>query len=442
MPIDSQNPNTTTCDRAIIAPAIPDRKRRCMSRRSGQNGRIEKKAKAYYARFWLDVPGETKRIYKSVRICPVGGPGALNKFELKRRLMEIVAEFGANSETVYREAEAANLGTTFKQQAERWLQTAQTRKRKPIKPRTADAWAGYLKYINLQIGEMPLSEVNNLAGKEFVARMAAEKKNGTPRFAPKSITNYLQLIQMVVGSALNDKGEAIYPVKWNHNFMDVPEIGEQNSPAFTAEEVSTIISKAEGYLRTLYILLAGTGLRIEEAVGLQVEDLRGAVLHVRHSHWNGKLYTPKTDAGIREVDIHSSLASLLREHIGTRTTGFVFQSSRGTPLARSNVLRRSLHKILQLMGRRKSGFHGFRRYRINHLRNERVTEVLLRIWVGHATHGITDRYTVDALKRDVKLRRETVEQVGLGFHKPDVETKLPVAPSAPKLHPGEFAVSA
>lgn len=139
---------------------------------------------------------------------------------------------------------------------------------------------------------------------------------------------------------------------------------------------------------------------------------------VRHSHWNGKLYTPRTDAGIREVDIHSSLASLLSEHIGTRTTGFVFQSSRGTPLARSNILRRSLHKILQEMGCRKSGFHGFRRYRINHLRNERVPEVLLRIWVGHATHCITDRYTVDALKRDTKLRRETAEQVGLGFHMP------------------------
>jgi integrase len=111
---------------------------------------------------------------------------------------------------------------------------------------------------------------------------------------------------MVVGSALNHKGEAIYPVKWNHNFMEVPEIGEQSRPWFTTEEVSSIISKAEGYLRTLYILLAGTGLRIEETVGLQVEDLRGAVLHVPAQPWNGKLCTPKTDAGMREGDIHSS----------------------------------------------------------------------------------------------------------------------------------------
>jgi len=412
-----------------------------MSRRSGQNGRIEKKGKAYYARFWLDVPGKTKRVYKSVRICPVSGPGSLNKFELKRRVKEIIAEFDANSETVFKQAEAVNLGTTFKEQTERWLQTVQTRKRNPIKPRTADAWTGYLKYINQQIGEMPLSEVNNLAAKEFVAKMSAEEKKGRPRFAPKSITNYVQVIEMVVGSALNDKGEAIYPVKWNHNFMDLPRVGEQKKPAFTAAEVTTIISKAEEPFRTLYALLAGTGLRIEEAIGLQVHDVQETIIHVRHSHWNGELYDPKTVAGIRDVDIHSSLASLLREHIGTRTSGFVFQSSRGTPLARSNVLRRSLHKILKEMGREKSGFHGFRRYRITHLRKQRVMEVLLRIWVGHSTHGITDNYTVESLKADAAFRSSTAEAAGLGFHIP-VEPKLPVAPNAPELHPAEIAATA
>jgi hypothetical protein len=77
-----------------------------MSRRSGQNGRIERKGNALYARFWLDVPGQQSRAYKCVRICPVSGPGSLNKFEQKRRLKEIIAEFGANSEATLREAEA------------------------------------------------------------------------------------------------------------------------------------------------------------------------------------------------------------------------------------------------------------------------------------------------------------------------------------------------
>ena len=434
-------PFASPTDDAIISPAIPDRKRRCMSRRSGQTGRIEAHGKFWTVRFWLDVPGNEAREYRRVRICPTEGAGLLNRSERKRRAMEILAEFGANSEVTLREAEAVNLGITFKEQAERYLQTAQTRKRNPIKPRTADAWSTYLKYINSQIGGMPLSEVNNLAMKQFIATMANERKSGKPRFAPKSISNYVQLIEMVIGSALNEKGEAIYPVKWNHDFMDLPEIGEQRKPAFTAEEVKTIISKAGGMPRVLYALLAGSGLRIEEAVALRVQNLVGTVLHVRHSHWNGELYTPKTDAGIREVDLHSSLAAMLREHIGTRTSGYLFQTSKGTPLARSNVLRRSLHVILKEMGKEKCGFHAFRRFRITHLRKQRVMEVLLRIWVGHSTEGITDKYTVESLKTDVAYRSITAEQAGLGFQLP-LAMRLPVAPIAPKMYSTEFVATA
>ena len=85
------------------------------------------------------------------------------------------------------------------------------------------------------------------------------------------------------------------------------------------------------------------------------------------------------------------------------------------------------------MGREKSGFHGFRRYRIAHLRTLRVMEGLSRIWVGHSTHGITDNHTVESLKADAEFRRKAAQETGLGFHIP-VEPKLPVAPNAPELH--------
>ena len=176
-----------------------------MSRRSGQNGRIEQHGKVWTVRFWLDVEGQHERDYKRVRICPVNGPGSLNKSERKRRSQEIIAEFGANSEEVFRKAEAMNLGTTFKEQAERWFKELQTRKRRPIKPRTADAWATYLSYLNAQIGEMPLASVNNLAVKELIAEMASEVKKDKPRFCAKTISNYVQVVKMVVASAVNDK---------------------------------------------------------------------------------------------------------------------------------------------------------------------------------------------------------------------------------------------
>ena len=78
----------------------------------------------------------------------------------------------------------------------------------------ADAWATYLFYINAQIGEMPLTSVNNLAVKELIAKMASEVKKDKPRFSAKTISNYVQVVKMVVASAVNDKGEEIYPVKW------------------------------------------------------------------------------------------------------------------------------------------------------------------------------------------------------------------------------------
>jgi hypothetical protein len=93
------------------------------------------------------------------------------------------------------------------------------------------------------------------------------------------------------------------------------------------------------------------------------------------------------------------------------------------------------------MGLEKSGFHGFRRYRITHLRKQRVMEVLLRIWVGHSTHGITDRYTVESLKRDVAFRKLTAEQAGLGFYIPTEVRRLLVAPIAPGMYSAQTFAS-
>ena len=169
-----------------------------MSRRSGQSGRVEKRGNAYYARFWLDVPGEARRKYATVRICPTFGPGYLNASERKRRCMEIVAESGANSEATCREARGAHLGTTFREQAEIWLAQVQARKRRPVKARTITSWRSALKWINSQLGSMPLCEVKNAAVKQVVSAMASEMKAGAARFGPKSIQNYVQVIKAVV----------------------------------------------------------------------------------------------------------------------------------------------------------------------------------------------------------------------------------------------------
>jgi integrase len=396
-----------------------------MSRRSGQNGWIAFRKGIYYARFWIDMPGRSTRLCKRVPICPASGPGSLNASERSRRLKQILVEFGANDEVTARATQAANLGITFQQQSEHWLRDVQHRKRKPVKPRTLDAWRSHLRYINPKIGAMPLSEVNNRSMKEFITVMADEKKlAGEPRFSPKSIDTYLAVIKSVVASVKDDRGGEVYEVKWDSTYMDVPLVEEQNTPSFTATEVEAIIAKAEDQDSVLYALLAGSGLRIGEAFALRVEDVRGTVLHVKASAWDGTVSSPKTKSGVREVDIHSSLANLLEEHIGTRTTGFVFPSERGTPMRTSNLLRRSLHPILTKMGIPARGFHSFRRFRAEHLENSLPgSDVLRKLWLGHSLSDVSEKY-VKNLKHNTLVRTMSAQKAGLGFE------SRPIAPTS------------
>jgi len=391
-----------------------------MSRRSGQSGYVEKKGNAYYVRFWMDVPGQEERKHMSVRLCPLRGLGKLTKSERERKAREVIAASGADTEQHFKKVEAENLGVTFRQQAEWWLQYVQTRKRKPIKPHTAMTWRSHLTWINPRIGDVPLESVNNLTLKELVSNMSEAG------FSPKTMHNYIQVVKMVVASAVNEHGEEIYPRKWNHEFIDLPESKNLRTPIFTAEEITQIVAESSGQYQMLYALLGGTGLRIGEALGLEIEDISpdGAfTIRIRQSIWHGRKQSPKTPSAVREVDLHSSLAAMLKAFIGDRKSGFIFRTRNGKPLSHPSVLKQSLHRILNSMGKDEAGFHGFRRFRVTHLRKSRVPEDLLRFWIGHADKSVTDGYS--KVKEDIAFRRLCAQNVGFGFQLPEIRVEKP-----------------
>ena len=386
-----------------------------MARRSGQCGYLERKGNGWYVRFWIDVPGQERRKRESVRICSVKGPDSLTKPERERRAMEIVTESGANSKEHFEKVEAINLGSTFRLQAAWWMNHSQTRKRNPIKPATAVGYQSYVdKWLDPNLGDLPLSRVDNKALKEFVEKLAIAK------LSPKTIVEIVAVAKMVVASARDDNGKQIYPREWNHEYIDLPTVkaAQQDTPTVEAEEVSDIISKAQGRYKVLYALLAGTGLRIGEALAIEIGESceeRSTIsancntIHVRKSVWRGKKQDPKTSNSVREIDVPSSLAAILKDFIGSRDSGFVFQTKSGKPLAQRNILRDSLRKVSKA-----ATFHAFRRFRITNLREIGVPEDILRFWVGHADKSITDRYS--KMKRRILVRKEWAEKVGLGFN--------------------------
>lgn len=386
-------------------------------------------------RFRLDIPGQYERVQKSVKICPVSGPGLLTKPERERRKVEIVNSFGANSIEYFNKVVAVDLGHTFRQQAEKWLHQCMARRRKPVKPATVRGWESYIaKHLNPAIGDTSLANVNNSTLKGLVTRLTDDG------LGPKSIRNIVQVVTAVVASAVNEHGEAIYPRKWNYDFADMPAVENQRTPMFSGEEVTKIIAKAGKQERVIYVLFASSGLRAGELFGLEVKHLSGDTITVAQSVWEGRVQPPKTVNAFRQVDLHPTVSAMLRDFIGDRKQGFIFQTRTGMPFRQCNFLRSSLHPILEQLGIEKQGFHGFRRFRVTHLESSYVPTGLVKYWTGHAKSGdgdvvrssVTDKYV--KMRKDTKFRADVAERIGLGFDLPKIETivVVPGVPSSPK----------
>ena len=165
-----------------------------MSRRSGQVGTIVKEGGWYRVRFRLDIPGQYQRVQKSIKICPVSGPGLLTKSERERRKVEIVNSFGANSAQRFKSVVEGESGVTFREQSKVRLEQMKTRKRKPVKPAAIVNWEMALnKWLLPLIGDFPLASVKNGTLKMLVSKF------DEAGLSPSSIRTYCLVMTMVVG---------------------------------------------------------------------------------------------------------------------------------------------------------------------------------------------------------------------------------------------------
>jgi len=399
---------------------------------NGQLGTVYKASGKLYLRYTKGDGSKT-----SVFLCPAKGEGKLSKGQLEKRKLEVLKSAGLTGEM----PEEMKQGITFKSAGADWLKQCMTRKRNPISSATARGYGSYLAKLDSLIGDLPLAQVTNKTAKSVIETLAAEQ------LSAKTITEIISVLKYVVASILDENGGQIYPRQWNHEFMDLPVIGKQNQPAFTPEQVERIVGKAQGRYAVLFALLAGTGMRIGEALaielGPQSDDAttisQGCLtIYVRKSVFGQTKQRPKTQSAIREIDLDPDLAAFIKAYIGERREGWLFPSDSGKPLLQRNILRDSLHplevgrKALQTYRKvngkpvkhilfpavvgitgKKIGFHAFRRFRTTHLRSEGMPEDIVMFWLGHKEKTITDRYS--KMKERVQLRKEWAEKAGLGF---------------------------
>jgi hypothetical protein len=189
---------TTQLPATMLPQATPAKRKRgkSLSRRTGQDGHIEKSGRWFVVRFWKDTAGQEKRVHVRERVCPISGPGLLSKSERKRRAREIIQQSGADSPEHFNEVVKPNSGTvTFREQSEMWLEQSQNRKRKPIGQSYAVTIQGALdKWILPAIGGFPLGDIDNLSVQPLIDKMSSSG------LSPRTVNKYIEHVKHVVAS--------------------------------------------------------------------------------------------------------------------------------------------------------------------------------------------------------------------------------------------------
>lgn len=152
--------------------------------------------------------------------------------------------------------------------------------------------------------------------------------------------------------------------RWNKSVKRIsiadlvmPEKQKSIARFYEIEEIKTLIASAREPLRTILIVLALTGIRINEALALSIADIdfKRKVVCVRHSAYNGTLGTPKTKASVADLHMPIELENALHEFLASgyyrpNPLGLVFCNERFRPYSDNKVRAKLLRPLLCKLG--------------------------------------------------------------------------------------------
>jgi integrase len=288
---------------------------------------------------------------------------------------------------------------TFAQQAEAYIADIAG----VARPNTLHVYRSILdRHILPAIGGVKLETVDNLIAKSLVGRLTEA------RLSPATIGLAVTLVKQVVKSAVDGRGNRLYPVVWNPDYIKAPSIDtdSQKTSITAPQTLQEAITATNGEIKALVVILAATGLRIGEALAIGLgntwDPIQGTITVSGTLVMGTFQPNPKTKAGKRVVDLPSSVNALLKTIYPTETAqrGVLF------PLSR-----RRYHEIFAGLG--IHGFHSLRRFRITHLELNDVPRSLTKFWAGHAGKDITARYT--KVGAEITARKDWSEKAGTGF---------------------------
>ncbi len=271
----------------------------------------------------------------------------------------------------------------------RWLEDAS---RPTVRPSTHRRYGELIRlHIVPRLGGLALSRLTPAHLQGLLVSM--EQSGASPRAR--------QLVYGVLHRALAQA------LRWGmvpRNVCDAvtkPRAPRPTMQVLTADQVARLFdAAANDRFHALYVLAVTTGLRQGELLGLEWDDvdLSSAVVRVRQAlhELAGRLWLdePKNSKARRTVDLPALAVAAVRIHrermlAEGRPHGLVFCDTRGGPIRKSNLVRRSFRPLLIKAGLPLIRFHDLRHTAATLLLAQGVHPKVVQERLGHAQIAIT-----------------------------------------------------
>lgn len=312
-------------------------------------------------RAWKNKSGVTVRKHR-VAFTDDGGKRRRRDFDTQRsasKFIETLSERRATGELTAADTERR----TYKDAAEAFLQACEKGRdgTPPVEPRTLREYRVRIEqHVLPHVDSMPIAEFTKSDMRRIRDLIAASP------IAIGSRRKHLFLAKAVARHAVYLDWLRVDPtldVKIHRdNRREAKQI--RRVKIHTREEMSAILATARQLAQrtgqqahiakcwrryeVMIHIMVYAGLRMSELRGLPCKalDLKAGTVHVmQRADVDGILGPPKSQYGYRTIHIPDTVAEMLQDWIGDRTTGLAFPTDSGRPINHSNLAHRMWRKV-------------------------------------------------------------------------------------------------
>jgi integrase len=300
---------------------------------------------------------------------------------------------------------------TLHEYAREWIERYTGRGRRGFRENTRDEYRRVLdQYVLAHFSErMRLAEVTPSRVAGFVGWLCDEQAQGKA-LSDSTVRNIMAPLRACLATAVreglirsNPAREADLP------YRPIVEDDAEPVKALSTDELSTLLALIPENWRTCFRVLAGTGLRVSEALALQWRhlELDGSEPHlkVRRAIVRGHMGPPKSRHGRREVPLDHSLVVALRDRRRDSEwpgdDDLVFPAGNGAVMSQGNLRRRVLKPAAEEACVPWAAFHTFRHTCASMLFAQGRNAVQVQRWLGHHSAAFTLATYVHLLNGDL-----------------------------------------